>query len=314
MTLALDAPRAGRAAAGAGLYESHYLKAVDPAGGRAVWLRQTVHKEPGQAPRTTVWLTWFDRGRGDDAVVARRVEDPDPYVDPTPARVWSASSLGTFGPDGAIGALEERSWEFTWTGSEPPVPYLPKPWLYDRKVPRSNGVALHPDLRVTGVLVIDGEEITLEGWPGMIGHNWGIDHAEHWVWTHAAGIGPGGSSWYDLALARVPLPGGRTSGWLATGAAMLDGSRRPVSLRGATLDVRGEEVTVGARVAGGGSLTIVTSLPSVRTVVWDYDSPGGGRRDVRNCSIADATVTLGGPTGSTITVDGALALELGVPG
>ena len=311
MTLALDAPRAGRAAPGAGLYESHYLKAADPAGGRAVWLRHTVHKDPGEAPRTTLWLTWFDRGR-EEPVAARRVEDPEPYVDP-PEGGWSSSSLGSFGPRGAIGALEDRTWELTWTGGEAAVPYLPKSWLYDRKVPRSNGVALHPDLRVSGTLVVDGEEIALDGWPGMIGHNWGVDHAEHWVWSHAAGIGPARSSWYDLALARVPLPGGRTSGWLATGAAMLDGSRRAVSLRGATLDVRGEEVTVGARLQGGASLTIVTSLPPVRTVVWDYDSPGGGRRDVRNCSIADAIVTLGGPTGSTITVDGALALELGVP-
>ena len=32
---------------GAGHYESFYMKATRPGGGRAIWIRHTVHKRPG---------------------------------------------------------------------------------------------------------------------------------------------------------------------------------------------------------------------------------------------------------------------------
>ena len=35
---------------GAGHYESFYIKATDPSGGRGVWIRQTVNKRPGEEP------------------------------------------------------------------------------------------------------------------------------------------------------------------------------------------------------------------------------------------------------------------------
>ena len=30
--------------------------------------------------------------------------------------------------------------------------------------------------------------IELDGWPGMIGHNWGTEHAERWVWLEGTGF------------------------------------------------------------------------------------------------------------------------------
>ncbi len=45
----------------AGHYESFYLKAARPGGGRAVWIRHTVHKRPGQPPKGSLWFTQFDR-------------------------------------------------------------------------------------------------------------------------------------------------------------------------------------------------------------------------------------------------------------
>ena len=31
-------------------------------------------------------------------------------------------------------------------------------------------------------------QIELDGWPGMVGHNWGAQHAERWIWMHGAGF------------------------------------------------------------------------------------------------------------------------------
>jgi hypothetical protein len=42
-----------------------------------------------------------------------------------------------------------------------------------------------------------------------------------------------------------------------------------------------------------GPLTIRASAPAASTVRWDYASPGGGGREVRNCSIASAVVVIG---------------------
>ena len=48
---------------GAGHYESFYIKATRPGGGRAVWIRHTVHKRPGAEP-TGVDLVHALRRRG----------------------------------------------------------------------------------------------------------------------------------------------------------------------------------------------------------------------------------------------------------
>lgn len=313
MALAYDAPRSGAPRARAGMYESHYVKAADPSGGRAVWLRHTVLSRPdGGGQRTTAWLTVFDRTAG-TVVTQRRVTDEAGYAPPA-AGDWSACAMGTLGPQGADGAMEDASWSLRWTPVDAqPVPYLPKAWLYDRKVPRSNGVALLPFARMSGRVEVAGRALDLDGWPGMIGHNWGSDHAPHWVWMHAAGVGAGGGGWFDAALARVPTVGDRISGWLGAGTVMLDGARRRVGIRGAALDVAGEEVRVRLGVEGG-TLELESRLPEAETVRWDYAAPHDAGRDVRNCSIATGRAVLTTRAGSTeVPLDGVLALELGVP-
>ena len=41
-------------AAKAGHYESFYVKACEPGGGRGVWIRHTVHKRPGAEPSASI--------------------------------------------------------------------------------------------------------------------------------------------------------------------------------------------------------------------------------------------------------------------
>src|SRR5690349_4226240 len=48
-------------AAKAGHYESFYIKAVQPEGGKGVWIRHTVHKRPGAEPNGSIWFCLFDR-------------------------------------------------------------------------------------------------------------------------------------------------------------------------------------------------------------------------------------------------------------
>src|SRR5215471_19988339 len=48
----------------AGMYESFYLRAVAPDEPVGVWIRHTVHKRRGRAPRGSIWCTIFDASRG----------------------------------------------------------------------------------------------------------------------------------------------------------------------------------------------------------------------------------------------------------
>jgi len=135
------------------------------------------------------------------------------------------------------------------------LPYLPR-WLYDRRLPRSNGAALVPDAMFAGHLDVSGRRVDMDGWRGMVGHNWGRDHADRWIWVHATGLGqrdPGG--WLDMVLARVRL-GPVLSPWMPAGAVLLDGrlrhepprdSWRPCVLRG-WADAKNEQA-----VSGGGA-------------------------------------------------------------
>src|ERR1044072_1656413 len=48
-------------AAKRGHYESFYIKACRPGGGRGIWIRHTAHKRPGAEPNGSIWFTLFDR-------------------------------------------------------------------------------------------------------------------------------------------------------------------------------------------------------------------------------------------------------------
>lgn len=64
-------------------------------------------------------------------------------------------------------------------------------------------VAEVPDGLVTGTLDVDGHPVSVSGWRGTVGHNWGSEHAHSWVWLHAAGFAAAPDCWLELVLARI---------------------------------------------------------------------------------------------------------------
>jgi hypothetical protein len=323
--IALDRSRAAAAPASAALYESHYLTAVDPDGGRALWLRYTTLKRAGEPARATVWLTFFDRSA--DGPRAWRVTAPEPLGDPLQA--WSRSSLGEIGPAGARGAISRSdagpaggagdavrhaTWDLSWRPHAGELPYLPARRLYDRAVPRSNGVALVPAATATGGVVLDGDEVAVDGWDAMVGHNWGAEHPHRWCWMHAGGLGDDGQGWLDLALVRIKL-GPLVTPWIASGALHLDGrTYAPAPLRQVSCDHAQGRTTVALALSPTARLRLLITAPEPATVTWDYGSPSGPGRSVENCSVADATLELESSAGARcITLSGTVAVEHGAP-
>src|SRR5271165_7088674 len=206
----------------AGGYESFYLRAVSPSEPVGVWIRYTVHKRPGQAPVGSVWCTVFDARRGRPFMHKLTSAELD-----APAGGWIAVGSGdqrsSFAAGEAHGVCGPARWELRFRPRAPELRHLARGWLYRTPLPRTKLTSPAPDAVFDGTLELDGDRaIELDGWRGMVGHNWGAEHAERWIWLHGIGFGEAPEAWLDLALGRVRIAG-RMTPWLASGAVFLDG-------------------------------------------------------------------------------------------
>ena len=68
--------------------------------------------------------------------------------------------------------------------SKSPLALLPVPWMYDSHLVRQKIVSPIPNARLHGQVEVDGAAWVVDGWPGMVGHNWGRAHSEAYAWAH----------------------------------------------------------------------------------------------------------------------------------
>lgn len=291
-------------------YESFYLRTVQPGGGLGAWVRYTVHRRPGHPPTGSVWFTLFDATA--PAPVMAKQTLPDPVAGPPD---WLHVGEARIGRGAATGAIDTTRWDLRFDG-EPALRHLPRGWMYRAPLPRTKALSLHPTARFHGTLAVDGRELLLDGWPGMVGHNWGARHADRWIWLHAVGFtGHGDDTWLDVVLGRIAL-GLWTTPWIAAGAVSLDGDR--VALGGAarTRAVEVDERPDGLRLTLPGQglqLRGTVTARRERIAGWVYADPEGSTHDVLNCSIADLDAVVSRPGGPDLTLvaRGTAAYELG---
>jgi hypothetical protein len=303
--------RFAKVAAKAGHYESFYLKACAPEGGRGLWIRHTVHKRPGTEATGSIWFTLFDREAGAPratkvTVPASGLSVPDGgWIRVADAEVGPGRSEGSVATDGLT-----ASWSLDFGGDNRPAHYLPADWLYEAPLPRTKFVAPFPNAVFDGTLEVDGETIELAGWPGMIGHNWGTEHAERWIWLEGTGFDNAADTWFDAGAARVKL-GRRTSPWVPSGFLSLDGVRHRLGGLGAVRSSQIEETPTGCTFLLPGKDIVVrgrVEAPREAFVGWIYADPNpkGGEHRTVNCSVADLELTVEQP--------GRPARELKLPG
>lgn len=293
-------------------YESFYLRACAPDGGLGVWIRYTVHRAAGAEPTGSLWFTLFDASA--PGPVAAKLTLPDPAVSDGEWLQVGTSGIGSGGADGAIGDI---SWELDFTGADV-LRHLPRDWMYKAPLPRTKPVSLHPIARFDGTITVGDRQIRLDRWPGMVGHNWGTQHAERWIWLHGMGFAEadGDDTWLDVVLARIKAAG-RTTPWIASGAISVNGTRfalgGPQRMRGtrvAETPERLEFVLPGRGIAVSGTVR----APRSRFVGWRYADPDGSEHHVVNCSIADLDlwVSRGDERLVALTSTGRNAYELGM--
>jgi hypothetical protein len=311
-------------AAKAGHYESFYIKACRPGGGQGLWIRHTVHKRPGAEPNASIWFVLFDREA--EGPRASKVTVPASELS-VPAGSWIRIGEAEIGPGYARSAVpfpditRKRNsgtvaWDLTFAGDAEPCRYLPADWLYAAPLPRTKFVAPFPDARFDGRLEIDGTEIEIAGWPGMIGHNWGSEHAERWVWLEGTGFEGSPDTWFDAGAARIKI-GSKTTPWIPSGMLMLDceahrlgglGQIRSSSISESAgaceFTLPGRDVVVRGKV----------SAPAKDFVGWIYADPKGPEHNTINCSVADLELTVERPASPprVLTLPAGAAYELGM--
>jgi hypothetical protein len=283
--------------ASAGMYESFYLRAVSPEEPLGVWIRYTVHKRPGEPPKGSLWCTVFDAGRPAPLMYKHTTEELR-----APAGQWIAigadSSLGAGTAEGICG---QARWSLRFASDEPALAHLPYRWMYRSPLPRTKLTSPAPAAVFEGELELDGRVIDLRGWRGMVGHNWGAEHAERWIWLHGISFEEQPEAWLDVAIGRILLAGRQTP-WVANGAISIDGRRRRLGgLLARGLSVRETAAGCVVEIPGEDGLRInaIARNPPGAAAGWAYADPDGGSHDVVNCSIAELRLSVS--SGATAT-------------
>jgi hypothetical protein len=300
-------------AVGDGHYESFYLKAGDAASRRALWLRYTVHKRPGGAPVGSLWATLFGEGGPRAAKASHEAGRLG-----TRNGDWLRIGEARIGPDGARGEIAElgASWDLTFAGDEPPFHYLPRDWMYTGKLPRTKALSLRPAIAVSGEVTVGGDTVALDGWPGMIGHNWGAEHAERWIWLHGTAFAEQPAAWLDATLGRIKLKRWTTP-WVGNGCLTLDGVRHRLGGIGAARATKVSETPEHLTFTLPGDGIVVRgeiAAPHDDVVGWVYSDPSGPQHHTAHCAIADMTLTVERRDQPmlTLTVKGGATYELGM--
>jgi hypothetical protein len=290
----------------AGHYESFYLKACHPERALAAWIRYTVHKRPGAQPNGSLWFTLFDA----EADRPRAQKSTLPVVG-TGGDDWITVGDAALGVGRAVGSVEGVEWELGFSGTEPPLFHLPSDWMYRTRLPRTKLITPVPAARFDGSLSMDGRTIGVDGWRGMVGHNWGAQHAERWIWLH--GLAASGD-WLDAAIAKVKL-GPLTTPWVASGAISLGGVRHALGGPGRRLEVSETPDRCAFTLSGRG-VRVRGQVEAARkdVVGWVYADPDGSEHNTANCSICDLRLQVeqGGAAPVELVVEGAAAYELGM--
>jgi len=326
-------PQFPHASLDSGIYESFFLRAVSPDEPVGAWIRYTVHKPPKEPAQGSLWLSVFDARAG-----APFTEKHTSVELAAPAGGWIEIGEGSrFGPGVAEGVCGPARWSLRFSSDEQELRHFKQALLYRAPLPRTKLTSPAPAASFDGTIELPGRTLRLNGWRGMVGHNWGSEHAARWIWLHGVGFQEDPTAWLDVALGRV-LVAGRLSPWLANGAISLNGRRLHLgglATRGLRVAESAERCSLSIPGEDGLTLQAHVDTPPGSAARWRYTDPRAhnpsqqtgaspsrsaasglpaGEHDVVNCSVAALAlnVRLRGEAARTLHTAHGAAYELGV--
>lgn len=177
-----------------GHVESWYVTASEPGGSRAFWARYAVFVRPPLPPVAEVWSVAFDRARGHVAV---KTIVPFDLARFAPGEVDLAIDGATLSLERARGALTSGRGSLSWDLSlgaplAAPVMHLAFETMYrDGAPPPWKLVTPIVNARASGIVRVGrgadaAERWDLDGWPVMLGHDWGTRRPEMYASIHCS--------------------------------------------------------------------------------------------------------------------------------
>lgn len=241
-----------------GLYESNYLRAADPDGSGALWLKHNVLTAPMIPPVVEIWaVIWLTRDgfvpRVEKAVLP--LEETDLATD----RVALDCAVARLEPGRVTGSVGGVAWDLDVTDHLPPLRHFARDWMYAGGFPRKKVVTGSPRAVLDGSLTVDGQRVPVAGWVGHRNHNWGTEHALRYAYG-GCNLWPGGERLtVEGFTAKIRLAGPLVSPWVT----MVTGSD-------------------GGRTLGTGTLTgAARSAGRVAWPRWAATAPTAGRDRIR---------------------------------
>ena len=214
----------------------------------------------------------------------------------------------------AVFVVAHGAWSAGWAWRK--MRPLLRSLLYNAPLPKTKFLSPYPNAVYNGKLEVGGETIEVEGWRGMVGHNWGAEHAERWVWVQGAGFqGRSPEDYYDMAVGRIKVAGRQTP-WVGNGMLVLDGKAHRLGgferIRSTDVDEEPTRCRFGLR-GKGVKLTGTVKAPAKDFVAWIYADPVGPEHNTLNCSISDLEldVEIDGRPGERLKVNRGAAYEFG---
>src|SRR5436190_19863662 len=266
-------------------YESWYLKASHPTEPLGVWIRYTTHQKPGEPEKGSLWFGLF----ADESPLAAKVT-VEPEAVTRGAGAFIRIGDAELADRHVRGSALEANWNMMFGHPEPELRHLPNEWMYKAPLPRTKLTSPFPAARFSGRVAFGDRSVELDGWPGMIGHNWGSEHAERWIWLHGSGFeGRGSDTWMDVAIGRIKI-GPWTTPWVANGVVSIGGERHRIGglgkARSSEIDEQPDQCVF---TLPGHELTLrgVVRAPRERFVRWVYDDPDGLEHSIVHYSVAE---------------------------
>ncbi len=188
-------------------YESRFIRANDPDGPRALWLRETVLRPTAGDPSADVWVMLFDP----DGAGNRAVKEPYPMgsaafeYDTWTAQI-AAATLDDRSARGVItGGKHSARWDLRITpGDEEPVKLLTER-AYRARFPTAKTMVRHPLAQFDGQLEIDDVRVVVDGWTGSVNHNWGRRHTPAYAFGQVCGFDNAPDSTLEIVTARARI-------------------------------------------------------------------------------------------------------------
>lgn len=170
--------------------ESWFLRANHPTRPLAIWLKTTVLIPRKGKPITEAWACLFDRESG-RAWGAKVTEGLDHQITGSMSsrvggcemdlRDAGGAARGHLSRDG-LTARWDLSWERVAGPLGDPLCFLPSRRMLADQVPTFKLVTPTPAAVFSGRIWVDDQPIDVDGWHGMVGHNWGRKYTHAYAW------------------------------------------------------------------------------------------------------------------------------------